>query len=114
MSIKQLHRVEQPREKLERYGAGKLRNLELLTILLRTGLAGTGVLDPCKKKFTPKEIANNTKEEIYYKWTHCGDEIFWNTHKKLTHCHCKRIYVDGGEHYVRVGGKEEERKVITK
>ena len=30
----------------------------------------------------PKEIANKTKEETYYKCTHCGDEIFWNTHKK--------------------------------
>ena len=29
----------------------------------------------------PKEIANKTKEETYYKCTHCGDEIFWNTHK---------------------------------
>ena len=44
----------------------------------------------------PKEIANKTKEETYYKCTHCWpaialakesrDEIFWNTHKKLTYC----------------------------
>jgi len=32
-------------------------------------------------KNMPKEIANKTKEETYYKCTHCGDEIFWNTHK---------------------------------
>ena len=62
----------------------------------------------------PKEIANKTKEETYYKCTHCGDEIFWNTHKKLTHCNCKRISVDGCEDYIRIGGKEEDRKVITK
>lgn len=62
----------------------------------------------------PKEIANKTKEETYYKCTHCGDEIFWNTHKKLTHCNCKKISVDGCEDYVRVGGNEGDYKVITK
>ncbi len=62
----------------------------------------------------PKEIANNTKENTYYKCTRCGDEIFWDTHRKLTYCKCKKIWVDGCEDYVRVGGKEEDRKVITK
>ncbi|MDO8451337.1 MAG: hypothetical protein Q7S76_00525 [bacterium] len=81
----------------------------------------------------PKEIANKTKEETYYKCTHCGDEIFWNTHKKFTYCKCKKIWVDGcatlfsyerselenkkypcGKDYVRVGGNEEDRKVIKK
>ena len=62
----------------------------------------------------PKEIANKTKEETYYKCTHCGDEIFWNTHKKLTHCNCKKISVDGCEDYIRIGGNEEDRKVIKK
>jgi len=61
-----------------------------------------------------KEIANKTKEESYYKCTHCGDEIFWNTHKKFTYCKCKKMWVDGCEDYVRIGGKEEDRKVITK
>jgi len=41
-----------------------------------------------------KEIANKTKEETYYKCTHCGDEIFWNTHKKFTYCKCKKIWVE--------------------
>jgi len=62
----------------------------------------------------PKEIANKTKEETYYKCTHCGDEIFWNTHKRLTHCNCKKISVDGCEDYVRVGGNEGDYKVIHK
>jgi len=62
----------------------------------------------------PKEIANKTKKETYYKCTHCGDEIFWNTHKKLTHCNCKKISVDGCEDYIRIGGNEEDRKVIKK
>ena len=62
----------------------------------------------------PKEIANKTKGETYYKCTHCGDEIFWNTHKKFTYCKCKKIWVDSCEYYIRIGGKEEDRKMITK
>lgn len=31
-----------------------------------------------------QEIADKTKKETYHKCTHCKDEIFWNTHKKLT------------------------------
>ena len=89
-------------------------------------------------KFMSKEIANKTKEvypvgsrsdsfgETYpirelvayngasYKCTHCGDEIFWNTHKKFTYCKCKKIWVDSCEDYIRIGGREEDRKVITK
>jgi len=42
----------------------------------------------------PKEIATTTKLETYYKCAHCGDEIFWNTHKKFTYCKCKKIWVD--------------------
>ena len=81
-----------------------------------------------------KEIANKTKGETYYKCTHCGDEIFWNTHRNLKYCHCNKISVDGcatlvsyerskletkkypcGKDYVRIGGgKEEDRKVIKK
>jgi len=61
-----------------------------------------------------KEIANKTKEETYYKCIHCGDEIFWNTHKKFTYCKCKKIWVDGCEDYVRVGGNEGDYRVIHK
>ena len=53
------------------------------------------------------------------------DEIFWNTHKKFTYCKCKKIWVDSCEftpldmklsngEIVRIGGKEEDRKIITK
>ena len=62
----------------------------------------------------PKEIANKTKEETYYKCTHCGDEIFWNTHKKLTYCKCKTIGVDGCEDYIRVIGNEADYEMIKK
>lgn len=61
-----------------------------------------------------EENANKIKQETYYECTHCGDEIFWNTHKKLTYCKCKKIWVDGCEDYVRVGGNEEDRKIIKK
>ena len=87
----------------------------------------------------PKEIATKTKQETYpirelvasngagYKClpvqildykicsgAHCGDEIFWNTHKKFTYCKCKKIWVDSCEDYIRIGGREEDRKVIKK
>ena len=55
-----------------------------------------------------------TKKETYYKCTHCGDEIYWNTHKKLIECKCKKIYVDGCEYYVRIGGDKGDFKVIQK
>jgi len=44
MPIKHTHKIEQPREKLEKYGPGKLSDAELFAILLRTGPKGTGVL----------------------------------------------------------------------
>ena len=62
----------------------------------------------------PKEIATKTQKDTYYKCTHCGAEIFWNTHKKLIECKCKKMWVDGCEDYVRVGGTEKDYKVIHK
>ena len=62
----------------------------------------------------PKEIAIKNNNDTYYKCTHCGDEIFWSTHKNLTYCKCKKISVDGCEDYVRVGGTEKDYKVIHK
>ena len=62
----------------------------------------------------PKEIAHKTKKETYYKCTHCGDEIFWNTHKKLTYCKCKKIWVDGCENYIRIGGDKTDYEKISK
>ncbi len=61
-----------------------------------------------------KKIATKPKKETYYKCTHCKDEIFWNTHKRLITCKCKAIYVDGCEDYVRVGGSVEDYKVVKK
>ncbi len=60
------------------------------------------------------KIANKTKKGIYYKCSHCEDEIYWNTNKKFTECKCKAIYVDGCEDYVRVGGDKKDYEEIFK
>lgn len=52
------------------------------------------------------------KKESHYKCKHCGDEIFWNTHKKLTYCKCGKIAIDGCEYYVRIIGDEGDYDVI--
>lgn len=62
---------------------------------------------------TKKSILS-TKKETYYKCTHCGDEIFWNTHKKFTSCKCNKIAIDGCKYYVRIIGDEGDYKVIKK
>jgi len=53
-------------------------------------------------------------KEMYVRCTHCGDEIYWNTHKKLIKCRCKATYVDGCEDYVRVGGNQGDYEIIHK
>ena len=83
------------------------------------------------------EIANKTKNGPYYKClpvkilndkicsgTAClpaeasakegGDEIFWNTDRKMIECKCKKMWVDGCEDYVQIGGGESDHKVIHK
>lgn len=45
MKIKDLPRVDRPREKLFKYGPSKLTTTELLAILLRTGIKGKNVLE---------------------------------------------------------------------
>lgn len=49
MRIKDLGRIELPREKFEKYGSSKLKDHELLAILLGTGLPGMNVLELSKK-----------------------------------------------------------------
>lgn len=44
LTIRDLPRIERPREKLIKYGVNKLSNTELLAILLRTGKKGESVL----------------------------------------------------------------------
>lgn len=49
MKIKDLPKVERPREKLIRYGPERLSNSELLAILLRTGSKGVNVVELSNK-----------------------------------------------------------------
>lgn len=49
MRIKDLSKIERPREKLEKYGPEKLLDSELLAILLRTGSKGMNVVELSKK-----------------------------------------------------------------
>lgn len=67
VNIKNLERIEQPREKLLTYGVEKLTDEELLAIVLRTGLAGKNVLEVAKsvtKKFPGAKLANATVPEL--------------------------------------------------
>lgn len=63
--------------------------------------------------FMKKEIATKNKQ-LHVKCTHCSDEIFWNTHKRLTRCKCGKIYVDGCEDYIRIGGNKKDYKMVQK
>lgn len=59
--IKELHKIERPREKLQRYGAVKLSDAELLAIILGNGIKGTNVIELSKKilrKFPKGEIVS--------------------------------------------------------
>ena len=49
MKIKDLAKVDRPREKLEKYGAGKLSNPELLAVLLGSGVKGLNVIQLSKR-----------------------------------------------------------------
>lgn len=45
MKIKDLPKIDRPREKLARYGPGRLSDSELLAILLRTGIKGKSAIE---------------------------------------------------------------------
>lgn len=49
MKIKDLPRVDRPREKLLKYGPAKLTTAELRAILLRTGIKGFNVIELSNK-----------------------------------------------------------------
>ncbi|MEK7103067.1 MAG: DNA repair protein RadC [Patescibacteria group bacterium] len=49
MKIKDLQKIELPREKLEKYGPTKLSDHELLAVLLGSGIEGVNVLELSKK-----------------------------------------------------------------
>ncbi len=59
-------------------------------------------------------IKHKPKKETYYRCKKCGDEIYWNTHKKMTYCKCGAIAIDGCEYYVRINGNEKDYEKILK
>jgi DNA repair protein RadC len=67
MPIKNLHKIEMPRERLAKYGAGKLGTSELLAILLRTGPKGSNVLQVAEnalRKYQGMSLANANIDEL--------------------------------------------------
>ena len=67
MKIKDLPKVDRPREKLEKYGPERLSNSELLAILLRTGGKGINVVELAKKilgKFSGSGLAKAGFKEL--------------------------------------------------
>ena len=67
MKIKDLPKVERPREKLMQYGAGRLSNSELLAIILGSGKKGENVIDLANKilkKFRADNLPNLSFSEI--------------------------------------------------
>ena len=67
MKLKSLPKVDLPREKLEKYGPGKLSDAELLAILLRTGTKDLNVLKLSQKilqKFANEKFINISIGEL--------------------------------------------------
>lgn len=67
MKIKDLPKVERPREKLEKYGPERLSNSELLAILLRTGGKGINVVELAKRilsKFSGNGLSKANVKEL--------------------------------------------------
>lgn len=67
MRIKDLPRVDRPREKLEKYGPSRLSNSELLAILLGTGQKDVNVVELSSrilKKFSGSGLTNATFHEL--------------------------------------------------
>src|SRR3989338_11554688 len=67
MKIKDLPKVDRPREKLEKYGPDRLSNSELLAILLGTGTKGVNVVELSNKilkKFSGDGLAKASFKEL--------------------------------------------------
>ena len=54
------------------------------------------------------------KKEVYYKCKKCGEEIYWNTRKRLISCKCGALEVDGCEDYVRLLGDKVNHEVVMR
>lgn len=67
MKLKDMPKIDRPREKLEKYGPERLSNSELLAVLLRTGSAGINVVEMASKilnKFSGVGLAKASVEEL--------------------------------------------------
>lgn len=67
MKIKDLPKIDRPREKLEKYGPEKLSNSELLAILLRIGSKGINVVELSNKilkKFSGDGLSKANVKEL--------------------------------------------------
>lgn len=67
MPIKNYHKIEQPRERLAKYGPGKLSTSELLAIILRTGPKGSNVINVAEnalRKYQGASLANAGFDEL--------------------------------------------------
>ena len=67
MKIKDLPKVDRPREKLQKYGTKRLINSELLAIMLGSGIKGTNVVELSKnilRKFSGNRLLNVKLEEL--------------------------------------------------
>ena len=67
MKIKDLPKIDRPREKLEKYGPERLSDSELLAILLRTGSEGVNVVELSSKilkKFSGVGLAKAPVKEL--------------------------------------------------
>ena len=67
MKLTELKNTELPREKMEKYGAKRLRNFELIAIVLGSGIKGCNVLELARKiekLITKKSVNNVTLEDL--------------------------------------------------
>lgn len=67
MKLADLKKIELPREKMEKYGAKRLRNFELIAIILGSGIKGCNVLELARKiekLITQKSVNNVTLEDL--------------------------------------------------
>jgi len=65
MKLTELKKTELPREKMEKYGAKRLKNFELIAIILGSGIKGCNVLELARKieKLLTQKSANNVTLE---------------------------------------------------
>jgi DNA repair protein RadC len=64
MTLKGIHTVDMPRERLEKYGTDKMKDAELMAVLLGSGITGLNVLDLSKKVIAVIKSARADAKDI--------------------------------------------------